>query len=51
MMARFRLSPIAIGSRGKREPVADNRSEDGRAQNRRAAVWVHAAGVGQEGRP
>ncbi len=42
---------IAIGSSGKREPVADNRSETGRAQNRRAAVWVHVTGEGQEARP
>jgi len=42
---------IAIGSRGKREPVADNRSEAGRAQNRRAAVWIHVSGEGQEARP
>jgi outer membrane protein OmpA-like peptidoglycan-associated protein len=42
---------IAIGSLGKREPVADNQSETGRAQNRRAAVWVHVTGEGQEARP
>lgn len=42
---------IAIGSRGKREPVADNQSETGRAQNRRAAVWVHVSGEGQGARP
>lgn len=42
---------IAIGSRGKREPLADNQSETGRAQNRRAAVWVHVTGEGQEARP
>jgi len=42
---------IAIGSRGKREPLADNRSETGRAQNRRAAVWIHVTGEGQEARP
>ena len=42
---------IAIGSRGKREPVADNQSEIGRARNRRAAVWIHVTGEGQETRP
>ena len=42
---------IVLGSRGKREPVADNQSETGRAQNRRAAVWVHVTGEGQEARP
>ncbi len=42
---------IAIGSRGKREPVADNQSETGRAQNRRAAVWIHITGEGQAARP
>ena len=42
---------IVLGSRGKREPVADNQSETGRAQNRRAAVWIHVSGEGQEARP
>ena len=42
---------IAIGSRGKREPVADNRSEAGRAQNRRAAVWMHITSEDQGGLP
>lgn len=42
---------IAIGSRGKREPVADNKSEAGRAQNRRAAVWIHVTGEGQQEQP
>ncbi len=42
---------IAIGSRGKREPLADNRTETGRARNRRASVWIHAAGVGQKEQP
>lgn len=42
---------IAIGSRGKREPVADNQSESGRARNRRAAVWIHVTDEGQEARP
>jgi len=31
---------MAIGSRGKREPLGDNQSAAGRAQNRRAAVWL-----------
>ena len=31
---------MAIGSRGKREPLADNQSDAGRARNRRAAVWI-----------
>lgn len=31
---------IAIVGRGKREPVADNRTPAGRAQNRRAAIVV-----------
>ena len=31
---------IAIGSRGEREPLADNQSTAGRAQNRRATVWL-----------
>jgi len=31
---------IAIGSRGEREPLADNQSAAGRAQNRRAVVWL-----------
>lgn len=42
---------IALGSRGKREPVADNRSQAGRARNRRAAVWVHVMGEGQGTQP
>lgn len=42
---------IAIGSQGKREPRADNRSETGRALNRRTAVWIHVAGVGQKDQP
>jgi outer membrane protein OmpA-like peptidoglycan-associated protein len=31
---------MAIGSRGQREPLRDNQSSAGRAQNRRAAVWL-----------
>lgn len=31
---------MAIGSRGKREPLVENKSAAGRAQNRRAAVWI-----------
>ncbi len=31
---------MAIGSRGKREPLVENQSAAGRAQNRRAAVWL-----------
>jgi outer membrane protein OmpA-like peptidoglycan-associated protein len=31
---------MAIGSRGQREPLGDNQSAAGRAQNRRAAVWL-----------
>ncbi len=31
---------MAIGSRGKRDPLVDNQSAAGRAQNRRAAVWL-----------
>ncbi len=31
---------MAIGSRGKREPLVENQSAAGRAQNRRAAVWI-----------
>ena len=31
---------MAIGSRGKREPLVDNQSAAGRALNRRAAVWI-----------
>lgn len=31
---------MAIGSRGQREPLRDNQSAAGRAQNRRAAVWL-----------
>lgn len=42
---------IALGSRGKREPVADNRSQAGRARNRRAAVWVHLEGAGPREQP
>lgn len=42
---------IAIGSRGKREPLADNRLETGRARNRRAAVWIDLMGDGQGTRP
>ena len=42
---------IAIGSRGEREPLADNRSETGRARNRRASVWIHVAGAGQKEQP
>jgi len=36
-VARERMT---IGSRGKREPLGDNQSTAGRAQNRRAAVWL-----------
>ncbi|MBI5330049.1 MAG: OmpA family protein [Betaproteobacteria bacterium] len=42
---------IEIGSRGKRESVADNKSETGRAQNRRAAVWIHITSEVQGGQP
>lgn len=42
---------IVIGSQGKREPVADNQSDTGRARNRRASVWIHVMDKGQERRP
>ena len=42
---------IAIGSRGKRDPLADNKTKTGRAQNRRAVVWIHVAGAGQGEQP
>ncbi|HEU0199724.1 MAG TPA: OmpA family protein [Burkholderiaceae bacterium] len=33
-------SRIAVAGRGKREPVADNGSESGRAQNRRIEIYI-----------
>jgi outer membrane protein OmpA-like peptidoglycan-associated protein len=34
---------MVIGSRGEREPLADNQSAAGRAQNRRAVVGLQVS--------